>query len=53
MQAVERIKWRKKIFQKTNAMIVYMTLSNKNLKKHIENARREEKFQNIFVVPNF
>ena len=42
-----------KYLNNTFAMIGYWTPSNKNMKKHVENAHTEEKFQNTFVVPNF
>ena len=42
-----------KYLKNAYAMIGYRTPSNKNVKKHVENAHTEEKFQNTFVVPNF
>ena len=42
-----------KCLENTLAMIGYRTLSNKNMKKHVENAHTEEKCQNTFDVTNF
>ena len=39
----------RKYLKNTNAIFGYRTPSNKNVKKHVENAHTEEIFQNTFV----